>query len=469
MNPAPESVSPADLPASSAIRLAPCWERWAVRAILLIFLIIELNNIRNLAYDGQDFDFHVLCTQDVMEHPGHWIQLAVTNRPLAYWIGGACDHFTHGKYTYELASFIFVLLALPALWLFHDSTRGIIVSPLLRIAALAFVAFLPVTLITSVVYASDTLALLPFAVICWSLSRCVQAMSGRAAAGYLLLAGFTLSAGNLVKFTFILVPLAVLVCITILRRWGGLSWRRWSCLLALAVVGPTLLGGWLFVKSRSELADQPDRHAFDWNGTGEMTWGSVLGLKGSDARILKAPGYWDNEVVDGHPTLPLLKNNSYSYPALLHLAVFTDVMDFANAGATDNGARRPQPQRRFSRWAVQGGLFFSIPILLTSLAFCVQAVRALFRPKLAPPAILWVWMSLSLAWYLPLVVVLPYVHNSYGGGYWLPRLVLPALWGFILVFFAMVDRLIGQRPWAVIVVAIAVLLQTAVQIRSIWY
>lgn len=118
---------------------------------------------------------------------------------------------------------------------------------------------------------------------------------------------------------------------------------------------------------------------------------------------------------------------------------------------------------------MRGGLLFSIPILIATLAFCVRAGLALFRLAPAPPAALWIWLSLALAWYLPLVVVLPYIHNAYGGGYWLPRLVLPALWGFILVFFATVDRLFHQQPIAVVLVTIAVLLQSLVQILSIWY
>lgn len=315
-----------------------------MRIILLIFLFVQLNNIHNLAYIGQDFEFHVLGTEQLRANPGQWIQMAVTNRPLVYWIGGACHNLTHGKYTYESASLLFVLLTLPALWLFYDSTRGVIASPLMRTAGLAFVAFLPLTFITAVVYAADTLALLPFALTCWSLIRCVQAKSARSAAGYMFLAGFTLSAGNLVKFTFIVVPVALLVCITVLRRWGYLSPPRWGWLVALAAAVPALLGGRLFVQSRSELAKEPDRHAFDWQGTGEMTWPSVLGLKWSDTRILNAPGYWDTEVVNGQAILPLLKNNSYSYPALLHLAVFTDVMDFAHAEQLTMERGDPSPK-----------------------------------------------------------------------------------------------------------------------------
>jgi hypothetical protein len=76
---------------------------------------------------------------------------------------------------------------------------------------------------------------------------------------------------------------------------------------------------------------------------------------------------------------------------------------------------------------------------------------------------------MALAWYLPLVLALPYLHHAYDWGYWLPRLVMPALWGFALVLFAAMDELLPWRRTAAAVVATLVLVQAAVHIRSVWF
>jgi len=55
-------------------------------------------------------------------------------------------------------------------------------------------------------------------------------------------------------------------------------------------------------------------------------------------------------------------------------------------------------------------------------------------------------------------------------GYWLPRLVLPALWIFFLSLFAAADRLPGRwRGSAGIILAILVPVLSVLEIRSFWY
>lgn len=408
------------------------------------FVAVGINNIHNSAFIGQDFSVHVICTEHLMGHPGQWFSFDYTNRPVPYWIGVACSWFTHGKAPWELAALIFVILNALGLHLLHDGARRFIGSPLLRVAVVGFVAFLPSMLVTTVVYAADTVAQLPFALAAWSLLRSAEASTTRACAGYAALAGITLWMGNLAKFTFILLPVAVILIIAILWRWKRIAWRRGLLIGGLAAVVPMIGGGWIYYAARRDVAKEPARHLIDWKGTGEMTWRSVLRVKRSDVRIFQAPGYWDPPPVNGG-CLPLLANNSYSYPALFHLAVFTDVLDYANQGSLDNGTPRPEPQKIFSRVAVWLGLLFSVPAFLAVMAFGGRTFLALVWPQKAPATGVFIWGVMALVWYLPLVYVLPYLHNAYEWGYWLPRLVMPALWGFALVLFSSVDELAAKR------------------------
>jgi len=479
MKRAPFPAQPAADPLPPRAETLPRWERWAVRVVLAVFVAVGINLIHSLAFIGQDYTFHVACTESLMKNPGQWFTFDLTNRPLAYWIGATCAWFTHGRECWDLASLLFVFLNALALHLLHDSTRHFITSPQLRVAAVAFVAFLPPTLVTTVVYAADATAQLPFALVAWSLLRSIDARTTRASAGYAGLAGITLCLGNLAKFTFIFLPVAVVLIAVGLWRWKRITGRRSWTIGLLAAAVPVIASGWVYFAAQREvalyLAAQHDvspakpRHNFDWKGTGEMTWSSLLLVKPLDVRIFQAPGYYDPPEA-GADTHPLLTSNNYSYPALLHLGVFTDVLGYSNLGGGNEGTPRPEPQQTMARRAVRLGLLFSVPACLAVVAFGGRTLRALcFRPERAPPTGPLVWWTMALAWYLPLVLALPYLHHSYEWGYWLPRLILPALWGFALVLFAAMDELFTHRRLAAAVVVTLVGLQAAVHIRSVWF
>jgi hypothetical protein len=463
-----EATSPARYEAE-----IPCGERWSVWLILAAYLVIQLNNIHNLAYVGQDFSFHADATDGVLTNPGRWFHLDITERPLIHWLGAACRLYTHNQYTYQLAAFLCVLLSILALRLLHDGSRTFIRHPVLRVAGLALVAFLPVTIVTAVVYAADTVVLLPFVLTCWSLCRSLHATTHRAAAAYALLACVGLIAGDFAKFTFTPLPIIALLVVLVLASRRITSWRRAVLIGSLAVLAPACVGGWLYVRNQRELAQVPARTEFIWVGTDEMTWRTLLFPKWSDRRILDAPTYWDSVSMRGKKVNLLLVNNSFSYPALLHLGIFTDVVDYADYAyrvSNDDRMRRPEPHKTYARWSVRIGLIFSIAMSLSLLGLWGWVIRAFLHQAPMPPTGLVVLAVFATAWFLPLTLTLPFVRHVYEWGYWLPRLTLPAIWGFALIPFALVDRWLPRRVHlATVAVAALVLLQVVIGIRSVWY
>ena len=461
--------SSAHSPLTYASLPSPFWERITIALLLLLFVVVGINNIRNHAFEGQDYGFHVTSTLRLVHHPDAWFAQDVTNRPLIYWIGVIGYHLTGGRAPFAFAAGVFLLLNTAALWLMFDSSRRFIALPALRIAALALIAFWPATTITTVVFAADAMAQPFFALLCWSLLRWSESTTDRPTIAYAGLAGIALAMGDFAKFTFILLPAGVLVVATLAWRWRHATPRRVLILATLAALLPAGVGAWLHLKSSQALEDQSPHHAFSLTGTGEMTWRSLLGVKRSDARIFNAPGYWDPEIIDGKTYLPLLRENDYSYPALLHLGTFTDVLDFSYGGSQLSGRPRPEPQKSFSQWSVRLGVLFTVPAVFSVALFSVRLIRAaLFRGR-PPPLGVAIWLVLGLNWFLPLVVTLPFVHHSYHWGYWLPRLVLPALWSFGLCLFAWTDVLVRNRVRPGTVVASVTALQALLQICSVWY
>jgi 4-amino-4-deoxy-L-arabinose transferase-like glycosyltransferase len=451
--------------------LMPDWEKWAVRLLLVVYLVVQVNNIYNLAYRGQDFDFHVGFTKELMERTnGAWFKMDSTSRPLLYWLGGWCERYTHGRYAYELASMIAMLAGLPAFWVIHRAMRRFIAQSELRVALLVIMTLLPVNVIVGVVYSGDLFALLPYALVAWMLTLSLEAKSEQSALGYAAAAGLVLAAANFAKFTFLLMPYAVIAVILLVWRWRRIEARRVLIALLFVALLPFGVGTAIQRKSDRELAGEEERHEFMPKGTGEMTWTSLLGLKRSDARIFEAPGYFDQEMIDGNMMPPLIQPNSYSYPALLHLAAFTDVLDYANQGGNDPGVLRPEPQKTYSKRSVRSGVIWSVLAVLAVVVIAGRLIWSLYRPVVAPPTSIAVWAVLGAVWFLPLVLVLPYVHNAYYWGYWLPRLVVPALWSAALIAGWAADGLLaGRSRWWSRAVLVLALVQASWQVLSVWY
>ncbi len=437
-----------------------------VRLILTLFVAVAFNAIHNGAIMGQDFSVHLTSTNRLLREPDKWFAGNITNRPMLYWIGGWCVWFSHDKYPYQLASMLFTLSGAAALGFLHDATRRVIISPLLRVTGLALLAFLPLTVLTTVVYAADTVALLPFVLAGWSVMRSLEQDSGPKAVGFAALAGVAFSIGDFAKATFLCLPAAVVFVLLALWRSGRLTAQRGWMLLALGVVLPSAVGGWVVAKCARQIAGEPEAHSFNWHGTGELTFRSLVGVKVSDRRVLDAPEYLATEMRSGVQIYPLLIENDYSYPALLHLGIFTDLLNVANSAIVP----RPEPQRTLARRTVRLGLVFSLGALAAVLAFWGLTFRGFFRPSHMPSTAALVWSSLAMAWYVPIAGALPFVNHAYIMGYWLPRLVLPALWIFFLSLFAAADRLPGRwRGAAGVILAILVPILSVLEIRSFWY
>ena len=449
---------------------SPRWERQAGWLLLAVFAVAGFNHIHSNTLFGQDFYLHTTGTEAMLADAGRWFPQDFTNRPLLYALGVTGFWLTHGKAPYEMAAVIYVLLNTLALWFVHDSTRRFIASPWLRLAAVAFVGFLPSTQVAVVVYAGDTVAQLPFALTVWALMRSLESVSLRACLGYAVLTGAALVLGNFARFPFVILPAAVLVAVILAGRGGRLSWPRALLIAALTLPAPLLTFAWISHRAEVQLARNPKQHSFHWEGAGDMTWRDLLLVKSTDLRIFRAPGYWENEMINGALHYGLSYPENYSYPALAHLSTYTDVLDYANDGQLDNGQVRPEPQKTLSQWSVRLGVVTSVGMLLAMLVFTFRTVATLVKPRFAPAHGVIIWGMMALAWYLPLVLSFPYLENVYDWGYWLSRLIIPALWGFGLVMFAEVDQRLAARPrWVTVLVAGLIFAQAGLHLGSVWF
>jgi len=56
--------------------------------LLAVYVAVQFNNIHNLAFHGQDYDYHVVTHELIERTDGTWFKMDSTSRPLLYWLGG---------------------------------------------------------------------------------------------------------------------------------------------------------------------------------------------------------------------------------------------------------------------------------------------------------------------------------------------------------------------------------------------
>jgi hypothetical protein len=118
-----------------------------------------------------------------------------------------------------------------------------------------------------------------------------------------------------------------------------------------------------------------------------------------------------------------------------------------NKTTEDPIQRRRSPLSQFlqmvaARWCI----VFSAPAIAGTL-FCVVLSGLsllLGMPLLADATV--VITALAAGFYLPVFLSLHELTNPYASGYWLPRLILPALLVFFSLGFVMLD--LGCKPWS---------------------
>ena len=440
----------------------------AVRWIILgAFLLLGLNLIRNGTYFGQDFVNHIQSVQQWCHHKAGWFVLDSTNRPLLAWVACAMLHFLKGWDAVMATSFVFLLANTAALWFLHDASRDLMRSPAMRVCCLAMAAFMPFVPVSSVVFAADSCAQLPFTLSLWAICGVVREGASPRKWIYLALAAVALLLGMFAKFTLLLVPLSLCVSLTLLRWDGRLKARLWTVLMLAAVVPSLLLGGWLHVKAINEFKGKIPRHVYQWPG--EISVSTLLVPKAQDLAIFGAPGYWDYVMVGDLYDFPLLKANRLSYPALLHLGLYTDVLNFTKQGYSNIGAPRGPLQHTFAEMAVVGGLLFTVSTFLAWLLCVGVLARSLFRGESMNAGLFLPWIMAALAWYVPLVFQLPFLQHAYSWGYWLPRLIMPFVWVSLVLCYRLFEVATEGYPIARRALVYLTMLQVLCQIMSIWY
>ncbi len=444
------------------------WETRAMVFILAVSLLVQGNALLHHGYVGQDYGFHSVSIQLAQQSP-HWWVYSGTDAPLFYWLGAFVHYITLSDSYEPVLCLIVVLLNIAGLYLWFKLSRSMMRSPLMRIGTLITLTFLPFRLIHSEVLAADGLAVVPFTLVLFLFTRLLHSRNSRGQSALVLLVSAALLVGILTKYTlFSAIPAAAALLIYFRRKFANLAIWVFALLMIVAVPAATAVAE--YRQFRLAPVDAEGNYKPQWRH--DMQWRNLLFVTAADRDILHAPAYDETINVSGQPTFNLLISNRHSYPALLHLSVFTDIMNVFQYDPTDRyiGPRTAVNQRLMAI-SVKSAVLLSAWTVIAVMTYAFRMLIVLWRDRTQLG--LWRYRNLavvlgfSLAYFGSFVVFLPYVGDAYYVGYWLSRLVMQPLLGFVFIGFAFLDEYVKSRAAQLIILAYAIA-QSALHLSFLW-
>lgn len=398
----------------------------------VVGLGVQLRGIAHFGYIGQDFNYH---HQILLSYPASY-SFSLTNPPGLYWLADLIRHRVAPGQEFPAIALFFVGLNALALWgLYGLLWQGVVLPPL-RWAAAAFVTLVPFRLVQSVVFAADA-----FTIPLFVLTACLCLRLFQEPRRLLSWAGLSLTLGVAMtcKYTFIgLLPaIALLLGGALFHRVDRAARWRWSAVAAVALAVPAAV---FCLETR-----EGGRLTGHYLAPGEpavMRWSDILLLQKSDLGVLDAPEYYRDEVY-GY--------RKYSYAGLVHLSALTDCQSFFQPPPPEIGQtgfrQAPYEFRRMrssrsqllQSWSARWNLPFTLLAVLGTLVVGALALASVLRPQPLLSHALVVPTLLALGFYAPIFLNLHRVGDPYTAGYWVARLVMPALLVFYLLGFVLVD------------------------------
>jgi hypothetical protein len=474
-----ESATSQSTNADPAGAPAPRLERYALAGVFCLYFVMQVNAVLHKGHIGQDFQWHTDLTleasQDSPEYFRSTFERGSQEPPFYYMLCGRVYNLTDGIHYLEVIALLQIAINIGAFALFYTVLQDHIGSALIRLSCLIFMLFLPASTITVVVFASDGLAIPLFLTAVYFFGRLVRAQTRGA---YLVANGavmLLLVAGMFTKYTFVSVVAASAVCLLLLARMGVLSPRRLVFSLATLTLIPGVCAFFEFRACMRRPHFEISRTWVNPFTSPHMSVRSIVFPRLADTHILSGPPYFERNETPPSELPPevlgtegvrwaLLVRNKHSYPALLHLGIYTDVLNIYQGGKYQRG----ESKARRMTLAVKTGLLFS---LLGVLALPIMLCRGFYATVIRPDrrwALLAVMSVMSLAWFCNIVGFLPFIPTAYDHGFWLPRLIAGPLLCFIFLAFVFLDSA-GKRVGAVRWLCLpAVLFQSGLHLAFLW-
>jgi len=426
---------------------------WLVVLGISFFLSV-LASLRG-GYIGPDYNVHLAR---LIEWP-RIFDFSTTSPPTYYLMGHALYLLIGNNNGFPITlSIIQAAINTVALWWFFVYTERRFNSPLLHLALVCFLAFLPVRVIHATTLGTDCTTIPLFVLVLFLFEKFLSDTRLRNA--FYLGLGLTLAVGFKYSFmAFLPIALGIFTWLWRKRTW---SFQRYvtSCLLGLLL--SSAFSFYSFWASSRTHGYNTEKHWLPKGMAADMTYKDLLSVKANDLRLFSAPEYFKREILEAH---------RYSYLGLAHLGIFTDTMNLFQVLSVpqriesilipDQKIRHPW-KTKVMRASMSLGILWTLCALFGTAWAFMGAVRNLGKDNLEREDIA---VFLGIAFFLLMFLPIPFVYASVLFGYWTPRLILPSLLCFSFAAFLFIDRKIARGSRNVIfAVLFLVLAQCAIEV-----
>jgi hypothetical protein len=443
-----------------------------LHSILFLAFVVEANAVLHHGAYGQDFEIHRNDVLKAVQTPFAWTFYPQprTSPPLYHLLVSFIYRLCSGVHWLEVTGMATAIVNLFSLRLLYSVASEFIANSWLRLSLLTVLAFLPVTLVTSIVLSADSLSQLPFCLLLYTLVKYYRGAFGPIRA--VLLVAFASLLGFSNKFIAVSFIPATLLVVPLLCHARVVSWRRGLTFLAVYIMlAAPLEYHWLAQRPQNITASfSPDLGGFARPPV-KMNLRSLLFVREGDIYLLNAPSYWDLLKKDQDATRTLYNSNYFSFPGLAVFAVFTDSLNIFQAkGKAPFGSRGPANQMLMSA-AVKVGAMVAALAGMAFVAFLARDLSHAVKERSGDAAVKVSIAVFALGWLGCIIALLPLATLGYLFGYWLPRLYLPAIWAIGLLAFVGLDRLLARQlrlPFFGIVIFVLAVAEATLHVAFLW-
>jgi 4-amino-4-deoxy-L-arabinose transferase-like glycosyltransferase len=419
------------------------WRTLAARPRLLwagaigISLLLSIFAALRGGYIGPDYQTHFAR---LTEWPKVF-DFSSPEPPTYYLLGHALFRLIGSSNAFPITlSIIQAAINALAIWYFFGYTERRFGSPVIHLALVLFLTFLPVRVIHAATIGTDCLTIPCFVLVLFLFDK--FRVEERATLKNALFLGLGLGLATWVKYSFIaLVPaiFGLFIYLWRKRRW---QLHRFIAICTLSLLLPSALALCSFRTMRRLPGYYTQLLWLPKGFEADMNFKDLLFVKKSDLQLFTAPEYFKKQILAAH---------KHSYLGLAHLGVFTDTMNlfqvltvpqgFGSVMIPDQKTRRP-----WKTWVMQAsmslGVLWTILALIGTPWILVRGLKNLWRDQLEREDAA---IFLGVAYFLLMFLPIPFVYNGNLFGFWTPRLILPSLLCFFLAAFLLIDRKIAAK------------------------
>ena len=341
-----------------------------------------------------------------------------------------------------------------AMWWFFLYTERRFKSPVLHLALVFVLTFLPSRILHCAVLGTDWMTIPVFVLLLFVFEKFLSDETSTPKNAAFL--GLALALGMWSKYSFMALLPAIFLLFVFWWWKRAWNWKKFVAICALSLVLPTALvlhSYWASTRAKGAAAHSMWLPKGGIPGHPEMNWKDLLWLKARDVELFRAPEYFK---YGQHNTPDYLKYNiraahKHSYLAKSHMATFTDTMNlFQDLPGPQSLDRILIPDLKTRRpWktpvmvaSMSLGVLWTVLALIGTAWVSIGAVRHLWKDKLEREDGA---AFLAIAFFLLMFLPIPFLLFSDHTGAFLPRLILVPQLYFFWCGFLLLDRTIVAR------------------------